>query len=106
MIKTFKFIFDFLKQDLRLHDLRESPWWYITMHVPYLAICIVQAFYVRPFYKNRRSERRVYDGISRNGIKKGNVMMFLHSLGCIKQYSWKDDDGRGYFIGYSDDDLT
>ena len=78
--------------------------WAWTMHTPYIVRAFVQSFY-RPLHKNIIYNHKVWDGQTPNDFKRGNLIEFVYKLGGIKQFSWHDeDDGRGYYIGYSDED--
>jgi hypothetical protein len=48
---------------------------------------------------------KIYDGLTSNDFKKGQLIVFAHRLGAIKQLTAEEDDGRAYFIGSSDDDI-
>ncbi len=86
------------------HNKFNSFFWFWTMHVPYLSIAFIHCFY-RPLHKNIMYNHKVWDGQTPNDFRRGNLIEFVYKLGGIKQLSWHDeDDGRGYFIGYSDED--
>lgn len=104
MIRTLRTI-RYIVNDVQWTSIYESPWWFLTIHLPYVALCLVQALY-RPGYKNLYFNSKIYDGLSRNGFKKGNMIQLLHRLRAIKkpESPRKDIDGRGYFIGYQNDE--
>ena len=99
-LKTIKYIVN----DVQWDAITRSPWWFISIHLPYIITCILQAPF-RPHYKNLYFNSRIYDGLSRNGFKKGRLIEFLFKVGAIKQpKSWADDpDHRAYWIGSLDD---
>lgn len=75
------------------------------MHMPWIIRCLFQTP-IKPGYKNLYFNTRIYDGCTRNDFIKGNLVQFLYQLGTIKQpksYHSDHNDGRGYFIGYQDD---
>jgi len=78
--------------------------WAWTLHAPYICRAFIQSFYL-PLHKNIMYNHKVWDGQTSNDFKRGHLIEFVYKLGGIKQLSWNDeDDGRGYFIGYSDED--
>lgn len=73
------------------------------MHIPFILKCL-WACPTQPHWKNPFWNARVYDGQTRNDFKKGDFALFLYKLRVIKKLNYDDDDGRGYYIGYLDDD--
>lgn len=100
-LKTIKYI---VKQ-IDFPGVIRSPKWFFTMHLPHMIKCMIEAFY-KPHSKNLYFNSRFYDGLSRNGFKKGNLISFLHKIGVVKKpYSYEKNVNRiGYFIGYQDDE--
>lgn len=46
----------------------------------------------------------VYDGLTHNDFKIGNLIRFLHSVGIIKKpRTWRDDPNLAYWLGSEDD---
>lgn len=73
------------------------------MHMPYIIRCL-WACRTNPFWKNPYWNSIVYDGQTRNDFKKGDFLRFLRKLRIIRKFNHEDDDGRGYHIGYLDDE--
>ena len=80
-----------------------NPAWFFRHHLPYILKALYQAF-IFPIHKNIFYNIRVHDGFSRNDYIKANLVIDLYRLGIIKQLEYGEDDGRGYFIGYLDDE--
>ena len=57
-------------------------------------------------WRNPIWNTRVYDGMTRNDFKKGTLIEFLYKIEIISQpYNHESDlDGRGYWIGWQNDD--
>lgn len=98
-IQTLKYIVRQIQWD----SFRRAPWWFLSIHVPYMLRCIWSAR-TNPMWKNPYWNSRVYDGLTRNDFKKGEFVSFLYKLRIIEKFDYEDDDGRGYFIGYQNDD--
>jgi hypothetical protein len=90
-------------KNIQFITIVRNPWWALTMHLPWIFKCLVQV----PFtanYKNSFFNSKIYDGMTRNDFIKGEFTQFLFKLKIIKRFDWDHDDGRGYFIGYLDDE--
>lgn len=100
-LKTIKYIVE----SIQWHTMLRSKWWFFSMHAPYIITCLFQTLY-KPHSKNLFFNSKVYDGMNRNHFKYGLMYEFLYKLKAIKRpKSYKDAvDGRGYFIGYEDDE--
>ena len=100
MFLTRKFIVKLINID----ELFRSPKWWFKTHLPFVSKVITQSFY-KPIHENIYYTRTIYDGMSRNDFKKGDLINFLHDVGAIKMFKQEDDDdGRGYWIGCLDDE--
>jgi hypothetical protein len=80
--------------------------WFWVKHLPYMAKCIPSAIFL-PKHKSRYYNIPIYDGLTRNQFRKGNLITFLGQIKAIKQLpesSIGSDDGRWYWIGVLDDE--
>jgi hypothetical protein len=57
-----------------------------------------------PEYLKPANNTKVWDGLTRNDFKKGDLISFLYKIGAIKRLTYAEDDGRAYFIGDLDED--
>ena len=80
-----------------------SPKWFFLMHLPYILKCLFSLLYTEA-HKTLYWNSKVYDGMTRNDFKKGELIQLLYKIGAIKKYDWDHDDGRGYFIGLLEDE--
>jgi hypothetical protein len=74
------------------------------MHIKYKLLFLYQRLSGMPLHKTIVWNSKVWDGQTRNDFQRGRFVEFLYKVGAIKQLSYYEDDGRGYFIGYSDED--
>ena len=89
--------------DIQWDSLRKSPWWFINIHIPYIVKAFTQSFYL-PLHKNIMYNHKIWDGQTSNDFKVGHLIEFVYKLGGIGRLPYVEDDGRGYFIGYLDED--
>jgi hypothetical protein len=81
-----------------------SSLWYFAHQLPSVIFYAYQLTHM-PMYKTKRHNTRVWDSFTMNDFKKGNLIEFLSKMNAIKRYTFEDaPDGRGYFIGYIDED--
>lgn len=99
ILQTIKFI----AKQIQWKTMITNPLWFFSMHFPHMFSSIVEAPFM-PRHKNHYWNTRIYDGLTRNDFIKGDLIEKLHKMGCIKKLDWESDDGRGYFIGCTDDD--
>lgn len=98
-LKTIKYIVE----DFNWTGVFTSPKWFFTLHLPYLYKCLLSLLF-KSHWQSLYWNSKVYDGMTRNDFKKGELIQLLYKIGAIKKYDWDHDDGRGYFIGLLEDE--